>query len=170
MEQNNKHTSQNGFAGIQEIEPAFDLHHFINRYILRYGLLFAFSLALALTGAYLYLRYSIYQYQVFSKLLIRDSGAGSPTEENMVLGDMNFFNSTKNLQNEMEILLSHTLMQEVVEQLRLHIEYIGEGRIKDRELYRGSPFWIDSVELKRYATDRQVGINVLNDRSFEWVW
>lgn len=106
---------------------------------------------LAFLGARLFLRYSVPIYRASGKILIKDqegNSSGGLTEE-AVLQEIGLFKSGNNINNEVEILKSRSLMQKVMDHLDLDVQYLGLGRLKDTEYYDGrSPILLDSVHWK----------------------
>ena len=51
------------------------------------------------------------------------------------------------MENEIQILKSKSLMQEVAKALKLPIQVIAVGRVIENELYGGGPLNLDSTEL-----------------------
>ncbi|UOR04476.1 polysaccharide biosynthesis tyrosine autokinase [Hymenobacter aerilatus] len=109
-------------------------------YYLRYWYLFAFGIALALGVAFAYLRYyAIPRYQITSTVLVKDDDGGGTAMSSGAI-DLNVFRSSKNLNNEIEILKSADLMHRVVKELDLGTTYYVEGRFRNDELYNsGNP-------------------------------
>lgn len=52
-----------------------------------------------------------------------------------------FVSSSKNVDNEIEVLRSKSLAREVVNHLGLFVTYKDEDEFPGRELYRTSPYW-----------------------------
>ena len=91
---------------------------------------------IALICAKIYLRYTPNQYQVATTILIENeenTGLGSDLSalQNLGLGG----NSATLVENEMGILQSRTLMENVVKDLGLNVSYYHEGTIKTNELF-----------------------------------
>ena len=110
-------------------------------------------MVLGFLGARLYLRYTVPIYQASGKILIKseESSSGALSEE-AVLQEIGILKPNSNLQNEIQILKSRTLMREVMEQLGIDVSYIGQGRLRDSELYLDSPVRVDSV---RWGSEKQ---------------
>jgi tyrosine-protein kinase Etk/Wzc len=102
----------------------------------RYWYLFLLGLLLALGTAFLYLRYyAVPQYRVYSTLLIKDDKSGQTLSNADALSDLSSFKSTKNIDNETEVLKSKSLMLRVVNELNLYANYYIESKVKDKEIY-----------------------------------
>lgn len=112
---------------------------------LPYWPFFLLLIALSLAGAWLYLRYTIPVYQATATLLIKDdqslSGGNNPLEA------FDLFGSKKSVENEMEVLKSKTLMNEVVTNLHLYAPIFAEGHILNQSAYAISPIVIEIKDI-----------------------
>jgi len=117
---------------------------FIFRY-LKYIPLFLFSLAVALTISFLYLRYTVPVYNARATLLIKRAAEnGSNTEI-----DKLFFNSARsNVSNEIELLKSLNLSKRVAASLGVQKKYYTKGNVKTTLNYPDSPVELDIIKLK----------------------
>lgn len=131
-------------------EATFDLKAFLFKFI-RYWYLFILFLILAFSVAYLYLRYTIPEYSIKTTLLVKDEDSGLDASEEMAFADLGVFKSKKNINNEIQILKSRTLMTQVVKELGIDVTYSANGRIKDRELYEDCSFKVKADFLKESA-------------------
>ena len=123
-----------------DADKPIDLRLLLYKYLLRFWWLYLLGILLAGAGAWLYLRYTTPQFQVRSTMLIKtpESRTGDVSQE-FILGELGLAPTGGNVENEMQILKSRSLMREVVDRLRLHIIYEAEGRIKRGEQYLRSP-------------------------------
>lgn len=106
------------------------------------------SLTVCLIGAFLYLRYAPSQYLVSAKILIRDEQRGQSTADLEIFNDLGILSSSGNIDNELEILKSRTLMQRVSDSLNLNVSYFSDGRIQNTELHHNSPI---EVHVEKYG-------------------
>src|SRR5688500_7795597 len=93
----------------------FNIKDSLLKYV-HYWWLFLLLAALALTAAWIYLRYATPTYAVSSTLLIRNENSnlgGSGAGDN-IFSDIALFKSNTDKENEIEILRSRTLMERVV--------------------------------------------------------
>src|SRR5690606_35133301 len=109
--------------------------------------LFLFCVIGALLCGYLFLRYSTPVYRIHAKVLVKDDRRGGDFGES-VLQDLGIERGKNNVENEIEIFKSLTLMKRVVSELNLNIRYAISGRIKSTELYHTSPFKIEFYGLE----------------------
>ncbi|MGB5981038.1 MAG: polysaccharide biosynthesis tyrosine autokinase [Nonlabens sp.] len=130
---------------------------------------FVLSVLLAVSIAYVYLRYSTNQYRAVSKVMIKDTRRGGISETG-ALGDLDILgNSFNTVENEIEVLKSLRLMKNVVEELNLQTSFSIEGRIKSADLYKRSPFTLD-ILFPQYAQQETLSIicelKYIDDSSF----
>lgn len=102
---------------------------------LRYWYFFVIGVILCLGLAFIYLRYAIPQYTVSSTLLLKTDDKEAKLTRSNAFNDLDIFTTAKNIDNEILVLKSKSLMQRVLTELSLHTSYYAEGRFKDREIY-----------------------------------
>lgn len=111
---------------------------------IKYLPLYVVFLALAGLGAWLYLRYTVEQFEANGTILIKNTDKNqSDKVEDLIEGKY----KTQGIQNEIEMLKSKSLIEKVVEKLNLQFEYVGEGKIKDANIYKATPFVIEPLQL-----------------------
>ncbi|MBF9253259.1 polysaccharide biosynthesis tyrosine autokinase [Pontibacter sp. 172403-2] len=160
--------TEKGFIQFQpeEEDEQIDLKAMLLKY-LRYWYLFAISVALALGLAFLYLRYTTPQYIIKSKILIRDDEKGADLLGGSALSDLDIFKSTKNVDNEIEVLNAVSLMQRVLAELSLNTSYYKPGRVHDVELYgRDLPLKVIVGRLDSTAYDKEIILHIKDNNSF----
>ncbi len=98
---------------------------------------FLISIILCILIAYLYAKYSSPIYQVHAKLLVNDeksSGLNKQANSLMDLGGI--MGASSSVENEMEVLKTRFLMEQVVRELELNIVYSQKQNLKYREIYQ----------------------------------
>ena len=101
--------------------------------VLSYWPLFLGCVLVSLLIAFLYLRYTTPQYNVYSRILVKDEKAASMGEA-AVLEEVLEPNAGKSsVENEVEIIKSYPLMRKVVEDLQLNVRVFTTGRFKELE-------------------------------------
>ncbi|RYE00739.1 MAG: capsular biosynthesis protein, partial [Sphingobacteriales bacterium] len=103
-------------------------------------------------AALAYLRYATPLYEANATLLIKDEKKGS--EELNVSESLNLLSSKKIVENEVVVLQSRNLVDEVVRSLNLYAPVYEKGRITDRSAYTSSPIIVtapDPDHLKETA-------------------
>lgn len=133
MEGNQNHTKDLGTLTIKDL---------FFKYI-RFLPVFLVSVALALLGAYVYLRYTtpIYRSQGTITFKIESQGGSDKFDE------IYFAKNEQDMQTEMEILKSKALMERVVKAANLQTTYFAVGKIKTLNIYKSCPFRLDIFEL-----------------------
>lgn len=159
---------QNNNAGgnIQGDSYKINTKELLSKYLYN-GWMFIFSLALSLTVAWLYLRYTNPIYSVSSTLLIRNDNAnrsgGSMSSQDM-FSDIALFQSNTNKQNEILILKSRSMMERVVKSLQLQKGYIIVGSVKNSNIYPKRPFDLEILNLKDSSQQFSLEIHLAADK------
>lgn len=97
------------------------------------------SIAICLTGGLLYLRYATPRFEITASILVKDDTKGTDLGEAAILENLGLSAGKSNVDNEVEILKSRTLMEKVVADLQLNVSYFAKGKIKTTELFETSP-------------------------------
>ncbi|WCO03084.1 GumC family protein [Psychroserpens ponticola] len=109
--------------------------------------LLLFCLLLALGIAYTYLRYANYKYQATATIKINDENQKKQLPELSALQDYGMFsNDFTNINDEVSIIESRYLINQVVEDLKLNIQYYVKGKIKEQEIYKNPPVILSFFE------------------------
>lgn len=117
----------------------FDLKEEVVKYTSKWkwflvGLLFTFALA------YLYLRYSVPQYKATATILVKDDRKGGLASELSAFSDLGMLSNIKsNVDNEVEVIKSRTIIESTINELELNTIYLNLGRVKSEEFYKSSP-------------------------------
>ncbi|RYY31606.1 MAG: polysaccharide biosynthesis tyrosine autokinase [Chitinophagaceae bacterium] len=96
---------------------------------------FLVSLALCLGAVFLYLRYSNPVYNIMTSIMVKDELKGPEIMGNAAMKDIGLGASNKLVENEIEILRSYDLIQNVVNRLQLFIDIKRLGRVRDIDVY-----------------------------------
>lgn len=97
------------------------------------------SVLVALLLANINLRYQTPLYHIRAKVLIQDGRSTTGVSEADFLQDLGL-GGKSNVDNEVEIFKSRHLMQDVVKDLQLNVQYFTKGRFKNMEAYEPKPF------------------------------
>lgn len=115
---------------------------------------FLLSLVICVSGALIYLRYATPVYQVSVKMLIKDDDTRGKSSANLAtMQELGFITTSEGIVNEVEILHSNILGQEVVKNLKLYAEYKTDGHIKKNQIYGTQPVTVDLDEEHLNALD-----------------
>ena len=133
-------SNQNTYAyapyQVYEGEKMPSLRAVLMRY-LRHWPWFLVSVALLLGAGYTYMLYQVPVYQIQASLLIKDDKKG--LNEESILKEMDIFAPKKVIENETEILKSFSLMNKVVGDLGLDVQYFRQTKTIREELYDQAP-------------------------------
>ena len=118
-----------------------DIQELLFRYIIHWPW-FVGTVLVCLVGAWCYLRMSTPIYNISATVLIKDDKKGGNTG-NMAgleeLGLSGLISSSQNIDNEIEVLRSKTLVKEVINQLNLYVSYMDEDEFPSMNMYKTSP-------------------------------
>src|SRR6476659_3080604 len=95
--------------------------------------LFALTIPISMGIAYIYLRAEVPIYVATAKVLLKDPNKGSG--DSKVLDALNIFSEKKIVENEILVLRSSGIMQEVVRSLDLYATAYNQGKVRLEELY-----------------------------------
>lgn len=111
---------------------------------------FVISLAVTIGVAVVYLLTTPPVYTRSASLLIKeDSKGNSMSDAAGVLGDMNLFQTSTNVNNEIQSLQSPSVMLDVVKRLHLDINYYTDGGFYKKVLYGGTcPYSVSFNDLQ----------------------
>jgi tyrosine-protein kinase Etk/Wzc len=127
---------------ISSINDELDIKLFF--YIAKKNILFpVVFVVIALTGAWLYLRYTPPIYQTSTILQL-----GSQNQASRILPTANIYED--DMAKQIELMRSSVFLQRALQQLPLNISYFVKGTVLNSELYRNSPFRVD-VKVKNNA-------------------
>jgi capsular exopolysaccharide synthesis family protein len=127
----------------EDYENDFQFKEFLNKYAIHWQW-FALGVGICLILAFVYLRYTIPQYQASTTILVKDEKKGGMLSELSAFADLGLGGAMKsNVDNEIEILKSRTLVESTVRKLNLRARIFAKGNIVDKELYSNAPIEID---------------------------
>src|SRR5690349_846431 len=112
--------------GIQ-IEDDNILNQIMFRF-LPYWPLFTILILFAGIGGFIYLRYATPVYATSATVLIKDEKKG--LDDSKIMESLDIFSQNNIVENEMEVLQSRGLMNEVVNKLHLYAPVFSEGHVR----------------------------------------
>ena len=116
-----------------------DLRDLTERYILQWKW-FVFGVTVCLILALLYLRYTIPIYSASATILVKDEKKGGLQSELAAFSDLGLMTGVKsNVDNEIEVIKSRTIVKKAIKKLGFNITYQSEGRVKTFEEYNERP-------------------------------
>ena len=121
----------------QEDRNSFDFQTILKTIVLNLQW-FLLSLIICLGLAAIYLRYTTPVYQVYTKLLIKDDENTNNRGRNSIMNSetLGLLSNSTGIDNEMEILKSHSIATQTVRDLKLYVTYMSDGKIKDQLIYK----------------------------------
>lgn len=130
---------------------------------------FLLSVVLCLGAAWIYLRYATPTYSVSATVMIKDDKKGGRNSEAQALENMGFLQAGRNIENEVEILRSKSLIKEVVISQKIYASYTTHGRIGSRDLYTDSPLCVEMTPAALDSLKYSVTLEVVqqSDSSFQ---
>ena len=129
-------------------EEDIQLRAILEKYLIHWQW-FVLGVLLCITAAYVYLRYTTPQYQASTTILVKDEKKGGMLSELSAFADLGLGSSMKsNLDNEIEILKSRTLVERTVKKLELNITMTVKGNVVDAEIYKDTPIKVNFINLK----------------------
>ena len=130
----------------EEFKNDYRFKSFLEKYIVHWKW-FAISTFVGVFLAFLYLRYATPEYRAVATILVKDEKKGEMLSEMSAFADLGLTTGLKrNVDNEIEILKSKTLVERVVRKLDLNTFFMIEGRIIDGEIYKKSPIDVYFVD------------------------
>lgn len=165
MENNNYNNSFN-----DDVENDFDLKAFFDKYFIHWKW-FGLGVGICLILAFLYLRYTIPQYQASTTILVKDEKKGGMLSELSAFADIGGIagGMKSNVDNEIEILKSRTLIENTVKKLNLNVNIVLKGNIVDKELYGETPIEVILInpEKRFYKCAMNLNYTELTSDTFE---
>lgn len=128
-------------------ENSFDMRTIFTLIVLNWQW-FVVSMFIFVCGALIYLRYTTPVYQVSAKMLIKDEQSPRRSNGQMLanMQDLGIISNSAGIDNEIEILQSRILAQEVVKDLKFYVEYKIKGRLRTTLVYKYQPISVDLDE------------------------
>lgn len=123
---------------------------------LPYWPLFALLSILLLTASYFFLRNKKPDYSVVASLVIDDDKNSTPDYSSQPFKALNVFEAKQNVDNEVLILQSRTLMKKVVINLHLYAPIIEKGRIAKVQANQYSPILIEAENPELLAEKENI--------------
>lgn len=111
-------------------------------YFLAYWKLFALSFVVCMIGAFVYLYFAVPKYSINTKVLLQDKEKGSFTSQTDMLADFGFQAQNTNVENEIEVINSMSVVRRAVLNAGLNVSYTMSG-VNDRPIYKAaSPVFV----------------------------
>src|ERR1043166_5880090 len=122
----------------EQEESGPDVKQFFFNYIVRYWYWYIISLIVSLLIAYYYTWYVTPVYSASATVMVKQPKSTSDAAD--ILKQLDDFTTDRNIQNEIEVLRSRSLVAKTVQSLNLDVSYFLKGNVKVTELYNNCPF------------------------------
>ena len=127
---------------------------------------FAIAMILALIIAFLYNTYTIPSYKVSATLLIDEENKGGALGTDQLLEGFGLGEGMKNLDNQIMILSSGTLISQALDELDFDLEYYLRGLTNKIPLYPTPPIKIASEVVDSLPIDTEFSLKYINNNMF----
>jgi len=132
------------------------MHQIASKYI-PYWPLFLLAIILAIGIAYTYIRYATPIYEATATVIIKDEKKGN--EESKLVESLDQISSKKIVENEIEIIQSRKLMEDVVRDLGLYAQVYQNGDVHDVLAYTASPVSIIALYPDSLQYFKRIDLN-----------
>ena len=122
-------------------DEKIDIQQLLFKYIIHWPW-FVGAVLVCLIGAWIYLRMATPVYNISATVLINDDKKGGNTGSMVGLEELGLsglISSSQNIDNELEVLRSKTLVKEVINLLNLYVSYTDEDGFPSKNMYKTSP-------------------------------
>lgn len=108
-------------------------------------------------------------YERTAKIIVKEDSKKSAGEldEMTILNEINFFFQGTNINNEVEVLQSQNIMQEVVKRLCLDISYTKRFGLKKHELYNESPIVVVFPDIEKNYKEFSLQVKFLSENKIK---
>ena len=125
-----------------------------------------FVLSLIIFGSLgaIYLRYATPMYQSTAKLLIKDENSNNRRGQSLQnMSNLGIISNSTGIDNEMEILTSHSIAEDAIRDLKLYVNYSTKGRVKDIILYHNQPLNVDVDQAHLEKLNAPINLSITKD-------
>lgn len=124
--------------------------------------LFIISIAVCVGAGIIYLRYAVPMYKATALVFVKNDKSGGSTDliQTAITGDP----IRSNLDNEIQLMKSASLMERVVTKNEFNISYYFVGKVRNTDLYLDAPFRLIPIFIKDSSSATSITIfNTDND-------
>ena len=152
------------FNGTQEPkEESIDVKELRFKYLLHWPW-FVGAVVVCLITAWVYLYIATPVYNISATVLIKDDkkgGSAGMLSWLESLGLDGLMSSSQNIDNEIEVLRSKTIVKEVVEDLGLYISYTDEDEFLSRNMYKTSPVQVSMTPQEADLLEKPIIVEMI---------
>jgi len=148
---------------VNESNSSFDFATLYRTIVLNW---YWFVLSLIIFGSLgaIYLRYATPMYQSTAKLLIKDESNSNRRGSSLQnMSNLGIISNSTGIDNEMEILTSHSIAEDAIRDLKLYVNYSTKGRVKDIILYRNQPLNVDVDQAHLERLNAPINLSITRD-------
>lgn len=152
----------------EDDEQQFDLNAYIRRYF-RYWYLFPIFLAVTVTTAFFYLKVTQPVFSTKTTILIKDEKKGLGGSQGDILNELGSqFGGNKLVENEIEIIKSQNLMEQVIKELSLDVSYTSKDGLRTVNLYGASPVIVKPEVITDYGMEEPMLLRMVDSTHFRF--
>lgn len=154
----------------KRLEDDISIKRILNYYISKWKW-FLLSFLASVIIAFLYLRYTTPEYEATGLIRLITLN-NNPTPGEAILGELGLsYGGEKLYTDEIQILKSRSIIEEVVQELDFNIQVYAEGKIKDVELYTTRPLKINlfASDSILYDYRQYFEITILSESEFVYI-
>lgn len=136
---------------------AVNIKELLFRYLM-YWKLFVVFVIMSMFVAFIYLRYAKDVFQTTAKIKILDNSKGAmklPSDITSL-----FSNSKVNMDNEIEVLKSNRILEQVATNLDLATSYYSKGNVISAELWKAKPFKVTWLDAQGDNTRKRISLSI----------
>ncbi|MBE9466612.1 GumC family protein [Dyadobacter subterraneus] len=163
MNNNYNNQAQESFEDSEE----FDLNSYIRRYF-RYWYLFPLFLTLSLITGFLYLQITRPVYSTRSSILIKEEKSIGGAQGDILTEMSTQFGGNKLVENELEIIKSQNLMEQVIKDLSLEVSYTAKDGLRTVDLYKKSPVIIKAEVVTPFGYLNPLVVHMVDSSHFKF--
>jgi uncharacterized protein involved in exopolysaccharide biosynthesis len=131
------------------------------RKVLFHWPLYLIILLLSLGLAFIYLHYKKPIYSSAAKIYIKDD---NESKNDLTGSQLSLFSKGKVVDNEMELIKSPILLEDVIRSNNFHIRYFEKGPFSNDEIYQNAPLKINILTDSNKVGDHIFDISINEDR------
>ncbi len=140
--------NQNSFNNQEEEQDSINIAELLQHYM-QHWKWFVLSIILCVAAAIFFVRYSTPIYKASSTILVKDDRKGGLQSELTAFSDLGMMGGVKsNVDNEIEVIKSRTIVEKAVKALNFNISYYSDGRVRGFEIYKNKPISVTFVETQ----------------------
>ncbi|MDP5199618.1 polysaccharide biosynthesis tyrosine autokinase [Flavobacterium sp. DG2-3] len=122
---------------------------------------FLLSVVLGLLCSFVYLQYATSRYEATTTILVKDEKKGSMLSQLSMFSDLGFGSNMKsNVDNEIEILKSRTLVEKTIQKLNLNVTLYIKRTLNDQDIYGEAPIKVFFVNKSNLFDESEMGLKL----------